>query len=228
MKGRTIFGDLVPYDKIWRTGANSGSKITFSDAVKLQGKDVPAGTYTLYTKPGKSTWTVMLYKDNRLGGNVAGYDEANELTRFTVSPQTLPFKVETMSFMVGDLTDNGANIYLMWEDVAVVMGLEVEVDKMVMASIDRTMAGPSSNDYYQAAVYYYNADKDMNKALSWINKSLEGGERYWIMTWKARILAKMGNKSEAIATSKKAIALAEEAKNEDYIKINKDLIASLQ
>jgi len=170
----------------------------------------------------------MLYKDLSLGGNVGGYDESKELTRFTVTPQTLPFEVETMTFMVGDIKDDAANIYLMWGNVALVMGMEVEVEKHVLASIDRTMAGPSSNDYYQAAMYYYNADKDMDKALTWINKSLEGGERFWIMTWKARILAKMGKKSDAIATSKKAIALAEEAKNSDYVKINNDLIKSLQ
>lgn len=228
MKGRSIFGDLVPYDKIWRTGANQGSKITFSDAAKLNGKEVPAGTYTIYTKPGKSSWTVMLYKDLKLGGNVGGYDEANELARFSVTPQTLPFEVESMTFMVGDLTSNGANLYFMWEDVALIMPIEVEVEKTVMASIDRTMAGPSENDYYAAAVYYYENGKDMAKALDWINKSQVSGDRFWKMTWKARILAKMGKKADAIATSKKAMALAKEAKNGDYVKINTELIESLQ
>ena len=94
VKGRTIFGELVPYDAIWRTGANLATKITFSDDVKVEGKAVPAGTYALYSIPGKSSWTVMLYKDLRLGGNTAGYDEANELVRFTVEPQELPFSVE--------------------------------------------------------------------------------------------------------------------------------------
>ncbi|MEL6254567.1 MAG: DUF2911 domain-containing protein [Bacteroidota bacterium] len=228
MKGRDIFGGLVPFDKIWRTGANQGTQVTFSEDVTVAGKKVPAGTYTLYSKPGKSSWTVMIYKDTKLGGAVARYDEAQELTRFMVEPVTMPFKVESMTIMFGDLTDASANMSLIWDDQMISMPIKTEVDSKVMANIDRVMAGPSGNDYYAAAVYYYNADKDMDKALTWINKALEGGDRFWIVTWKARILGKMGKKEDAIATSQKAMKLAEEAENSDYVKINKDLIAGWQ
>ncbi|MDW3646278.1 MAG: DUF2911 domain-containing protein [Bacteroidia bacterium] len=228
MKGRDIYGGLVPFDKIWRTGANSGTQVSFSENVTVGGKEVPAGTYTLYTKPGKSSWTVMIYKDTKLGGAVGRYNEADELTRFMVEPVTMPFKVETLTIMFGDLTDDQANMSLIWEDQMISMPIKAEVESKVLASIDRVMAGPSGNDYYAAAVYYYNADKDMDKALTWINKALEGGDRFWIVTWKARILGKMGKKEDAIATSKKAMKLAEEANNGDYVKINKDLIAGWQ
>lgn len=226
MKGRTIFGDLVPYDKIWRTGANSSTQLTFSDDVKLGGVDVPKGTYALYTKPGKSEWTVMIYKDLSLGGGVARYDEANELGRFTAKVNELPFSIESFTISIGDISNDKANIMVMWEKTAIMLPLEVEVDGRVMASIENAMAGPSQGEYYTAALYYYNTDRDLNQALEWINKSLEGNERFWMVTWKARILGKMGNKKEAIATSKKAIKLAEEANNSDYVKINNDLIAS--
>ena len=228
MRERKIFGGLLDYDAVWRTGANQSTKISFSDDVKLGGKEVPAGKYAIYTKPGKEMWTVMIYKDLSLGGNVAGYKQENELTRFTVKPQELPFAVETMTFMIGDLSSDGANIYLMWEKTMITMELAVEVESRVMADIERTMAGPSAGDYYQAAVYYYNNDKDMDKALSWIDKALESNEAFWIMTYKARIQAKKGDKAGAIQSSKKAIELAEKAKNSDYVKINQEIIAKLQ
>ena len=221
MKGRTIFGELVPFDKIWRTGANASTKITFSDDVKFGGLDVPAGTYALYTKPGKTEWTVMVYKDLKLGGAVARYDEANELGRFTVTPQEMPMPVETMLFVVDEIKDDAANIYLMWEKTVVPMNLEVNVNDAVMGQIKSAA--------YQSAVYYYNTGQDLDQALNFINVALEeDDQRYWMVTWKARILAKMGNKKEAIKTSEKAMALAQKANNMDYVKINKDLIAGLK
>ena len=225
MRERKIFGGLLDYGAVWRTGANQSTKISFSDDVKLGGKEIPAGEYAIYTMPGKEMWTVMIYKDLSLGGGVANYKKENELTRFTVKPQELPFAIETMTFMINDIKDDGANIYLMWEKTMIAMELDVEVESRVMAAIDRTMAGPSANDYFQAAVYYYNNDKDLDKALGWINKSLESNEAFWIMTWKSRIQAKKGDVAGAIKTSEKAIELAEKAKNADYVKMNKEMIA---
>ncbi len=228
MKGRTIFGDLVPYGQIWRTGANQATKITFSDDATFGGKAVKAGTYALYTMPGKTSWTVMLYNDLSLGGNVAGYDESKEVARFTIAPEALPFEVETFTLGFNNLTDTGASMVLYWEKTILNIPITLEVEKAVMASIERTMAGPSANDYRAAAVYYYTNGKDLDQALKWIDMALAGGERYWIVTDKARILAKMGKKAEATAASQKAIALAKEAKNMDYVKINEDIIAGLK
>jgi tetratricopeptide (TPR) repeat protein len=228
MKDRTVFGDLVPYGKIWRTGANQSSKITFSEDVKVAGNAVKAGTYAIYTIPNKDSWTIMLYSDLSLGGNVAGYDEDNEVVRFTVEPQELPFKVETFTMLFNNLRDDHADLVLYWENTLVSARIEFEVEDAVMASIERTMAGPSGNDYRAAALYYYNNDKDLDQALEWINKSLEGGERYWIVTNKAQILAKMGKKDEAMKAAKRATQLAKDAKNMDYVKINADIMESLQ
>lgn len=226
VKGRTIFGELVPYDKIWRTGANGATTISFSDNVVLGGAELEAGTYALYTKPGAEMWTVMVYGDLSIGGNVGAYDEANEVARFEVKPNTLPFGVESMMFAVDNITGESATVMLIWEKTSVAMELKVSVDENVMAQIEQVMAGPSANDYRAAALYYYNSDRDSEQALAWINTCIEkGGDRYWIHTDRARILGKMGNKEEALAASRKAMEMAQEAGNMDYVKINEGLIA---
>lgn len=224
-KERTVFGDLVPYGKVWRTGANAATQITFESDVTFGDKAVKAGSYALYTLPGAEAWEVMLYSDLSLGGNVAGYDAANEVARVSVKVENLPFHVESFTIAFDELRDESAHLVIVWEKTQVAIPLKVSVDEAVIASIERVMAGPSGNDFLNAAVYYYNTDRDLNQALTWINKSLEGDERYWIMTWKARILGKMGNKAEAIATAERAKSLAQEAKNDDYVKMNEALIA---
>lgn len=226
-KGRAIFGDLVPYGKIWRTGANSATTISFSDDVKVGGKEVPAGKYALYTMPGKDEWTVMVYKNTSLGGNVGAYNEEDELTRFTVKPSTLPFSVESFTFMFNDLTDKSANLYLIWANTQVAIPVETSVDERVMAQIEQVMAGPSGNDFYAAALYYYNTDRDMDQALEWINKVMETGDRFWVATWKARILVKKGDKDAAKEAATFAKGLAEKAGNADYVKINEDILSKL-
>ncbi len=225
VKGRTIFGDLVPFDAIWRTGANGATKVTFSSDVKLEGNSVTAGSYALYTIPGESSWTVMLYNDLSLGGNVGSYKAENEALRFKVTPQSMPFSAESFVINMDNLTANSATIYLIWDKTMVPINLEVLDDAKVMASIERVMAGPGANDYYQAAMYYYQTDRDIDQALVWIDLALEkGGDRYWIMTNKARILGKMGNKKEATTVARRAKEMAKEAGNEDYVKINDGLI----
>lgn len=229
MKDRKVFGGLVPYGEIWRTGANGATKITFKDAVKLEGKEVPAGSYALYSIPGESEWTILVYSDLSLGGNVAGYDKAKEVARFAVKPTTMPFKVETLTINVDNLRDNSASIYLVWEETMVSVKVETDVDAKVMAAIDNVMKGVSANDYYNAAIYYYNTDRNINQALEWMAKAEASmGDRYWVATWYARILAKAGKTKEALAASAKAKTLAQEAKNNDYVKINDDLMAELK
>lgn len=226
MKGRKIMGELVPYGAMWRTGANASTKITFSEDVSLEGNDVPAGTYALYTIPNPDRWTVILHKNlNHWGTGGNDYQKEEDLLRFEVTPESLEKPVETFTISMGDLTSNSATLYLMWENTAVPINVETEVDEKVMAQIERILAGPSAGTYYQMANYYYTHDKDMDQALEWVNNALEGGERYWTMTLKARILGKMGNYKQAVATSKKAMKLAEEAPNPDYVRINEQLIA---
>ncbi|MEZ4826309.1 MAG: DUF2911 domain-containing protein [Bacteroidia bacterium] len=228
-KGRKVFGDLVPFGQVWRTGANGATKITFTDAVKVEGNAVAAGTYALYTIPGESEWTVMLYSDLSLGGNVAGYDQTKEAVRVSVKSSHIAFSVETFTIFMDELRDNSASLVLVWEETMVSIKLETDVDAKVMAAINKVMKGVSANDYYNAAIYYYNTDRNINQAMEWMAKAeAEMGDRYWVQTWYARVLAKAGKTKEAMAASQKAKKLAQEAKNNDYVKINDELMAELK
>lgn len=229
VKDRTVYGDLVPYGKIWRFGANQSTKITFGDDVKLEGQEIPKGTYAFYAIPGETEWTIMVYKDLKLGGYVAKYDKENELTRFTVKSSRLADKVETMNLYIAHARNNSAYLNLDWENTRVSMKVEVNTNEKVEASIEKVLAGPTSNDYYAAARFYYENDKDMDQALEWITKAVDMHDgAFWKATWKARILAKMDKKDDAIKAAKMAIEWAEKAENSDYVKMNKDIIAELQ
>lgn len=229
VKGRKIFGELVPYGKIWRTGANQATKISFSSDVTFNGKEVKKGTYAMYTIPGKDEWTIMLNEDLTIGGNVARYSEDTEAHRSTVKPATMDVKTESFLILFDELRDASAKLYLMWDNVIVEVPMEFNTDKQVMSAIDRTMAGPSAGDYYQAAVYYYNNDKDLAKANEWITKASDmNPNAYWVATWKARILAKQGKKKEAMAAAEAAMKKAEKAGNKDYVKINSEIIKGLK
>ena len=229
VKGRTVFGELVPYDAVWRTGANGATTITFTDDVKVEGTAVSAGTYALYTIPGKTSWSVMLYKDLSLGGNTAGYNKENEIARFTVKPQELPFSVETMTMEIGNLKDASATLMIYWDKVLVGVNITTDVDAKVMAAIDAAMGGPSGGEYWAAANYYYANDKDINKALEWVNKAIEmnGNAPYWMLTAQARIMKKAGKKADALKVAKVALEKAEAAKNQNYIDENKAMIKEL-
>lgn len=224
MKGRTIYGELVPFGKAWRTGANASTKVTFSEDVMLEGNEVPAGTYSLYTIPGESEWTVMLHKDMRL---LMGdrYTKEEEQARFTITPMTdFPLSVETFTIGFDNVKPNSAEMAMYWENTRAAITITTEVDSKVMAQIEETLAGPSQNFYFNAATYYFENGKDINQAADFIAKADPNEERFWMQTWKARIMEKAGKPQEAIAASKKALALAEKAENGDYIKINKDLL----
>ncbi|RMG78889.1 MAG: DUF2911 domain-containing protein [Bacteroidetes bacterium] len=224
-KGRELFVEVEKWGKIWRTGANASTKITFSDDVKLEGKEVPAGTYAIYSIPDQENWTVMLYKDLTLGGNVNRYDEAQEFTRFQVKTKILPLEVENLTFFVDNIKSNSATLGFAWGKYAVPMKLEVEVDSKVMDMIEKTMAGPSRNDYYQAAHYYYNAGKDLRQALEWVRKANEMGPRYWQLRLEAQIYAKLGETNHALAKISESSKLAREAGNEDYAAANDRMAA---
>jgi len=154
MKGRTIFGDLVPFDSVWRTGANASTDITFSDDVKLGDADVPAGTYALYTKPGKSSWEVMLYSDADQWGTPREFDESLVVASTTVTPSTMSSSVETFLISFDKLSNNGAHMIMAWENTQVSVPITVYTKDAVQESIDSTLSGPSSNDYFSAARFY--------------------------------------------------------------------------
>lgn len=225
VKDRKIFGDLVPFDKMWRTGANASTKIEFTDDVKLNGNDLKAGEYALYMIPGVSEWTIVLHKNLSYWG-VGGddYKMEEDALRFKVKPTKLSQKVETMTINVANVKDDNAEFHLDWENTRVAFSISTDVESVVMKEIETKMAGTTSRTYFDAARYYYNTDKDLNKALEWVNKSLEGEQKFWMVRLKAQIQAKMKDYKGAIKTAELSIKLAEEAKNDDYVRMNKKSI----
>lgn len=223
-KGRTVYGDLVPYGKVWRTGANASTKITITEKLKFEGKEVAAGTYAVYTIPNKDSWEIMLYKDLTLGGNVANYNAENEVIRVKVKPETTKEKTETFTINLDNIRNDSATLELVWENTRVPVQITADIDSNIMASIDKAM-NVDSRPYYQAASYYYNNGKDLSKALEWVNKATEQNPKaFWITLLKARIELKMGKKSEAVASAETTKKLAQEAKNDDYVKMADALI----
>lgn len=225
-RGRTIFGDLVPYGKVWRTGANANTKITFSTSVTINGTTLKAGTYALYTIPNKKEWDVIFYADASNWGNPAKWDEAKVAAKAKVLTHQLPMKVESFTITFDDLTNNSATIGMIWENTYLNIKFEVPTHKSVMASINKTMSGkPTANDFYSAAVYFKESNGDMKQAVKWINKTVElNGDKtpFWVYRQQSLILAKSGDKKGAIKAAKKSLAGAKVAKNNDYIKMNTD------
>jgi hypothetical protein len=228
VKGRTIMGDLVPYGKIWRTGANNSTQITFGDAVKVEGVDVPAGTYAIYTIPNANSWDVMLYSDLKLAGNTSEYKPENEVAKFTVTPTSTGKKVETFTINIEDIKPNSAKIEMVWENTSVAFNVTTEIDSKIMAGIDASMKSDKPA-YFQAAAYYYENGKDMNKALEWVNKAIESNDKaFWMMMLKSRIQHKMGDMAGAQASAEKVVSLATDAKNDDYIKMGNAMISDIK
>lgn len=224
MKGRTIFAKdgIVPFGAMWRTGANSATKITFGDDVKIGGKDLKKGSYALFTKPEATEWTVMLF--NYDTPNAGGYGDKTPVVTFMAKPKMLGDAVETFTIAVNDITNTTANIDIIWEKTKVSLPLQVEVDARVMADIERVMAGPSQNDYSAAASYFYDK-KDYAKALQHIQKANAKDPKFWMLRTEALILADMGKKAEAIKAAEMSKKLAMEAKNDDYVRMNEKSIA---
>jgi tetratricopeptide (TPR) repeat protein len=222
-KGRVVFGDVVPFGKIWRTGANASTKLTFGEDVKIQGTAVPAGTYALYTIPNKDNWEILLYKDLTLGGNVNDYKKENEVARFNVKPKNVSNHVETFLIEVADITPSTANIALNWEKTRVELAVTADIDAKIMKNIETSVIN-DNRPYFQAATYYYESNKDLNKANEWVDKAIaQNPKAFWMLMLKAKIQAKMNDKKGAVESADKVIALATEAKNDDYVKMAEKL-----
>lgn len=224
MRGRTIYGDLVPFDALWRTGANAYTKVSFDKDVTIANQPVKAGTYSIFTKPGKETWQVFFYTDTEGGGTPNKWEENKIVAKTTVPVKRIEMPVETFTIAIDDVTSNGANLGIIWENTYVAIPFGVATDAEVVKSIETVMAGPSAGDYYNAAVYYSSEGKDINKAKEWMNKAMAMTEspRYWQLRQQSLILAKSGDKAGAVAAAKKSLAGAQEAGNMDYVKMNKD------
>lgn len=231
VKGRQIFGGMHTYGEVWRTGANAATKISFSTPVKLNGVEVPAGSYGLFTIPDKDEWTFILNSDWAQWGAFL-YDKSKDVVRVKAKPITLPYVVETLTIDFDDLRDESATLVLSWERTRVPLKLEVEVASKVLPQIDALMASPGKKSpgvYFSSAQFYFEHGQDLNKALGWINEALSMNPKaHYMLHLKAKILAKLGRKTEAIAIAKQSADLAIEAKDLGFVKLNNDLISLLQ
>ncbi|MDZ4714151.1 MAG: DUF2911 domain-containing protein [Cytophagales bacterium] len=234
VKGRKIFGTgpeyLEQFGKIWRTGANSGTTITFSDDVKFGGSDVPKGKYLVLTIPGATEWTVILYKDVAMGGNVDAYDQTKDQARAVVKSAKLTEKVETFTVQVSDLSEDNktANLHLSWDNVSVKVPIVVDFDTKVMKSIEaNTKVNP--NNLYNAASYYLDNGKDLKMALEWVTAAVAARpDAYWMSHTKAKIQKALGDKKGAMESATASKAAAEKGKNDAYVKMNNELMAGLK
>jgi hypothetical protein len=228
VKGRVIFGDVVPFDKIWRTGANAATTIKFGEEVMINGAKVPAGKYGILTIPGKTEWILIITKDTTVN-NAASYKIENDLLRLKIKPAALPFSIETMTFDINNIKPNEARVILLWDKVEVSFKVTVDLDTKMMKSIQDMMANADTiKPYYQAATYYYDNGKDLNQALVWVNKALETNpDAFYILHTKAKIQYKLKDKKSALATAQLSLDKAKAANNDDFVKSNEKLIAEI-
>lgn len=225
-KGRVVFGDLVPFGKTWRTGANAATKITFGDDVKIMDNALAAGTYAIYTIPDKEEWQILFYKDLTLGGNVNDYKAENELFRVKVKAAKMADKVETFTINFTNVNSTSMNVELQWENTRVAIPVTTDIDAKIMKNIETAMAPADKRPYFQAANYYFDNDKDIKQALEWVNKAIEQDDKaYWVVLLKSKIQLKMKDAKGAIETATKVIAMAKEDKNDDYVKRGEKVIA---
>lgn len=229
VKGRAIYGDLVPYGKLWRTGANKNTTITFSDDVTIAGQSLKAGSYAIFTKPAAANWEVYFYSDTNNWGTPRKWDDSKVAAKVTAKAEKIPFNVESFMILFTNLKNNGASLEIIWEKTLVEIPFTVPTDNKAVASIEKSMAGPSAGDYFSAARYYLEEGKDINKAKTWIDKAVSmtsDQPRFWYLRQQSLIYAKAGDKKGAIKVAKQSLSLAEKAGNADYVKMNKESIAS--
>jgi Protein of unknown function (DUF2911) len=228
-KGRSVFGNLVPFGKLWRTGANENTIISFSEDIVVDGKTLPKGKYALYTIPNIENWDVIFYKTTDNWGTPEVFSDTNVVLKARVKAEVLPKKVETFTIAINGLDNNFAFLEMYWENSYVALKFEVPTQKTALANIEKVLSGPSSGDYYSAAQYLFQANDDITKAKLYVDKALDLNKDkekpFWIFRLKSLIQAKQGDKKGAIETAKISQSAAETAKNQDYVKMNKDSIA---
>ena len=223
-KGRKIFGYVEPYDKVWRTGANYATVITFTDDVAIEGNKVPAGEYGLFSIPGENQWTIILSKKPKQWGAYT-YSQADDYLRFTVKPVKLPRPVETFTLEFENMYPTSGELHLLWENTFLAIHMTCDIDAKVMARIDSAMK-TDKKPYYDAVIYYWNNNKDMNQALDWANQleKIPGMPPMVAKLLKARVLLKKGDKSAATAAAQEGVKAATEAKSDEYIRLNTEVI----
>lgn len=227
VRGRKVFGDLVPFGKVWRTGANNATIVTFGEDVLVGDKAVPAGKYGLLTIPGQTEWVVIISKQLDVT-SPAAYKQDQDVARVTVPAQQLPISVENFLILFDNVQPSSMSMEILWENTGVSIPVKANIDQKIMSQIDNLM-NKDNRPYFAAAMYYMENGKDLNKALGWFDKAVEQSPNfYWVQYQRASCLAKLGKKADAIAAANKSMELAKAAKNDDYVTLNQKLLATLK
>lgn len=223
INGRVIFGNVVPMDKIWRTGANENTIFKTSDDL-IFGKDtLKRGVYSIYTKPSKETWELYFYKDTLNWGEPRNWDDSKVALKTQSNVKLLNDSYEFFTIDLQQLNVNNGQLVLTWEKTKVIFPFQVNTRNKVTKSIDKLMAGPTAGEYFNAGSYYYKEKIDLKKALEWVSKAIDmqGEDAYWMLRTKSLIQAELGDFKGAIETAKKALIASEKAKNQANIDMNK-------
>lgn len=227
VKGRTIFGDIVPFNALWRTGANSATTISFGDTVMLGGVKVSPGKYGMLTIPGQAEWTVIISRNTTVT-SADDYKQEEDVVRIKAAPVALSSKVETFTIQFDNMKPTSCDMQLCWDKTMVSVGITTEIDARIMKDIQKFVVN-DNRPYGAAANYYMENGKDLKQALLWYEKALEiNPKAYWTWHQKANCYAKLGMKKEAIETATKSMAMAREDKDDHYVRLNEKLILSLK
>ena len=220
---RVVFGNVVPFDEIWRTGANENTKFTTSDFLVFGTDTLKAGTYAIYTKPSKDNWEIFFYTETTNWGTPEKWDDAKVALKTKAKVSGLANEVETFSISLENLETTSASLNFTWDKTEAKVNFKIPTDVKVMSNIQKTMAGPSASDYYNAGNYYYAEKKDLKQALTWVSKAIElrGESAYWMVRTKALIQSELGDKKGAIETAKISLAAAEKDGDKHYVNLNK-------
>ncbi|MEC5144519.1 DUF2911 domain-containing protein [Chitinophaga sp. 212800010-3] len=226
--GRIIMGDLVPYGKVWRTGANSATTITFGEDVNFGGVPVKAGKYGLLSIPDAGSWTVILTSSLDVT-SPAAYKPENDIARVKVKPVSLPSSEESFTIGFEDIKPSSMQLAISWDKTKVPVSITANIDDKITAQINEAMKSGDKKPYFQAAVYYFENGKDLKQAVEWINEAAaQSPDAFWVWYQKARINAKAKNNAVAKEAAQKSIELATAAKNDDYVTLNKKLLATIK
>ena len=226
IKGRKIFGDLVPFGKIWRTGANNATLLTFADDVTIGGKKIPAGKYGLLSIPEKKNWTLIITKQTDVT-SPAAYKQDQDMVRIEVKTMDMDESMETFTMQFANVKPASCELHIMWDKTEIALPITTDVETKVIAQIDQLM-NKDNRPYFNAAMYYMDNGKDLNQALAWFDKAVElQPNAFFIHHQRANCLAKLGRKEEAKAAAEKSKAQAIEQKNDDYVRLNDKLLAEL-
>ncbi len=223
MRDRKIFGELVPYDKLWRTGANANTTISFNNDIVFGDQRVKAGKYAIFTIPGEGKWQIFLYSDTDNWGVPQKWNEDKIMAKVNIEVTSVDYMIESFTIDFNNFTKTSAHLILKWENTAIHIPIEVPTDNTVMTSIKESMENPKPTDYYNAAVYFLETDRDIKQAKQWIDKAmkLRDDKPFWMLRQQSLIYAKAGEKNAAIKLAKQSLDAAKEAKNRDYVEMNK-------